>query len=420
MEDKGTRWQVVNTRELSEPFGAPHSKSCANFMLRGNTMYRKILLSALLCCALTQSPILPLHAQQTRPTPAPATASTEFARLIERLSEPGGYFDSDNLISNESSYQHVLGALRKRSVTGGAYIGVGPDTGFTYIAQIRPKLALMIDLRRDNLLQHFWFKAVFALSRNRLEYLCNIFGKPVPTDVKAWDNKTIAQIVEYLDKAPKKAELFEQTRAEIQMRVKAFGLPLKPDELENIKRIHQAFFDAGLELRFTSKGRGTRWYYPDYRTLLLEKDLTGKQCNYLVSEDDFQYVKSLEDKHLVIPVVGDLSGKNALANIGKYLAEKGEKVSAFYTSNVEFYLMRGYGSTFEQFAENVKQLPRDERSVFIRSYFNGSMGYDHPQTVNGYYSTQLLQTLDSFVKEFASGGYQSYQDLISKHLLDLR
>jgi hypothetical protein len=78
------------------------------------------------------------------------------------------------------------------------------------------------------------------------------------------------------------------------------------------------------------------------------------------------------------------------------------------------------GSSFDSFAENVKQLPRGENSVIIRSYFNGTWGYEHPQTVNGYYSTQLLQTLDSFVKEYASGGYQSYQDLISKHLLELR
>jgi len=62
----------------------------------------------------------------------------------------------------------------------------------------------------------------------------------------------------------------------------------------------------------------------------------------------------------------------------------------------------------------------DERSLIIRSYFNGTWGYEHPQTVNGYYSTQLLQTLDSFVKEYTSGGYQSYQDLISKHLIDLK
>ena len=383
-------------------------------------MIRKLSFLFLVCCALTQQPQVFL-AQQAQPVTKPATtASTDFARLIERLSEPGGYFDSDNLISNESSFQHVMGKLRKMNVTGGAYVGVGPDTGFTYIAQIRPKMAFIIDIRRDNLLQHFWFKALFAMSRNRLEYLCNIFGKPAPADLKQWDTKNIAQIIEYIDKTPKKADLLASTQKQLQEKVKAFGLPLNKEELDYIAYVQQSFYDAGLDLKLTSRGRGSRFYYPDYRTLLLERDLTGKQCNYLVSEDDFQYVKTLEDKNLIVPVVGDLAGKSALANIGKYIAEKGEKVSAFYTSNVEFYLMRGYGSNFDSFAENVKQLPHGESSVIIRSYFNGTWGYEHPQTVNGYYSTQLLQTLDSFVKEYVSGGYQSYQDLISKHLLELK
>ena len=80
-----------------------------------------------------------------------ARADTTFAALVERLSESGGYFDTDNLISNESSYLHVMGALREIGVRGGAYIGVGPDQNFSYIARIRPSIAFIIDIRRDNL-----------------------------------------------------------------------------------------------------------------------------------------------------------------------------------------------------------------------------------------------------------------------------
>jgi hypothetical protein len=83
--------------------------------------------------------------------------------------------------------------------------------------------------------------------------------------------------------------------------------------------------------------------------------------------------------------------------------------------------MRGYGGEeFNRFAENVKLLPRDDRSVIIRSYFNGTWGYDHPQSVGGYYSTQLLQTIDHFVKEYSAGGFKSYSDVVSKGIIDLR
>src|SRR5919109_3135190 len=65
---------------------------------------------------------------------APTEVDSAFARLIQRLSEPGGYFDSDNLISNETSYLHVLDRMREFGAQGGVYVGVGPDQNFSYIA----------------------------------------------------------------------------------------------------------------------------------------------------------------------------------------------------------------------------------------------------------------------------------------------
>ena len=50
---------------------------------------------------------------------------TTFAGTVARLSEPPGYFDSDNLISNETSYLHAVTHLRNGGVRGGAYIGAG-------------------------------------------------------------------------------------------------------------------------------------------------------------------------------------------------------------------------------------------------------------------------------------------------------
>ena len=400
---------------------------------------RKVLLAVFVFGFLTQSASLqqkaPPESQQKQSPPAQTTergstptksieytgAGDQFAQLIEKFSEPNGYFDSDNLISNESSYLHVMGKMRQMKVSGGAYIGVGPDQNFSYIAQIRPNIVFITDIRRDNLLQHLFFKSLFALSSNRLEYLCIFFGKSVPSDLKSWDARGIQEIIAYLDKTPSKRDLFEKSKTDLLSKVKSFGVKLDPAELETISRIHTAFFDAGPDLKFTSRNRPPQWYYPSYRDLLLEKDLTGKQCNYLANEDDFRFLKSLEERNMIIPVVANLAGDHALRSIGRYLIEKGERVSALYTSNVEFYLMRGYrDDEFNHFAENVSMLPRNERSVIIRSYFNGVWRYEHPQSVSGYYSTQLMQTMDSFVKEYSSGGYKSYSDLVGKHTLELR
>ncbi len=93
---------------------------------------------------------------------AEAQQPTAFSRLIERLSEGPGFFQSDNLVSNETSYLHPLPVFRSLGLKGGAYIGVGPEQSFSYLAELEPDLAILIDIRRDNLLLHLLFKAMFG------------------------------------------------------------------------------------------------------------------------------------------------------------------------------------------------------------------------------------------------------------------
>jgi hypothetical protein len=350
-------------------------------------------------------------------TAAATLPESTFARLIAQLSESGGYFDSDNLMSNEASYLHVLGRMRTLGVTGGAYLGVGPDQNFSYIAQVRPRIAFIIDIRRDNLLQQLLFKAAFTRGRSRAEYLALLFGRAAPAEPQRWEASTIEDLVAWVDSTPPSPGAAAAAQTAILSTVRAFEVPLDERDLETIARFHRTFIDAGLDLRYTSHNRPPRAYYPTYRQLLLERDLTGKQGSYLASEADYRFLKSLQERHLVIPVVGDLGGEHAVAAIGRLIAERGEKVSAFYTSNVEQYLMRD-GVSFDRFAANVRRLPRDQRSVIIRSYFGGGFYRQHPNAVPGYYSTQLLQTLDSFVAEHEVGGYQTYRDVVTKHVLE--
>ena len=349
---------------------------------------------------------------------APQTrVDSSFAKLVQRLSEPGGYFDSDNLISNETSYLHVLDAMRRLKVQGGAYIGVGPDQNFSYIAAVRPEIAFMIDFRRDNLLEHLMFKSLFAMARNRIEYLCLLFGKPLPRDADRWTTKSIQELVDYIDATHTDSDLADSVQSAISQRARRFGIPLSTLDLETIARIRDAFVRDSLDLRYSSIGRAPRPYHPTYRQLLLERDRSGHQANFLATEDAFQFVKAMEGRDRIVPVVGNAAGEHALAAIGQLVAERGEKVSALYISNVEQYLIRDGG--FPQFAENVKLLPRDHRSVMIRSYFGYGYGFGtagtHPLNVAGHYSTQILQTLDAFVATYDSGAVRSYFDLISKN-----
>ncbi|MEW6208138.1 MAG: hypothetical protein AB1631_07210 [Acidobacteriota bacterium] len=340
----------------------------------------------------------------------------QFAALSARLSEPGGYFDSDNLISNETSLQHVLGKVKEMNLSGGVYLGVGPDQGFLYISKIRPKLALMIDIRRDNLLQHLLYKALFERARNRVEYLCLLFGKPLPKTA-GWEQKTVKELVDYIDNTASDAKLYERTAQEIRREVQKFGIPVTGSDLDTIAKIHEAFYEAGLDIRYSSHHRPPRNIYPTYRELILEHDLVGRQQHYFNSEDDFQFLKKMQEQDLIVPLVGDLSGPQAMKSVGKYVAEIKEKITAFYVSNVEFYLVRQ--GTYDKFIENVKSLPIDRNSLIIRSYFN-YYAPPHPQAEGNHFSTQLIQRLEDLLKMCAAGECENYMDIVTRNSIPLR
>ncbi len=310
----------------------------------------------------------------------PASAQTPFARTIAELSEPGGYFDTDNLISNERSYLWVLPDLERAAVRGGAYIGVGPDQNFSYIAQIQPAVAFIVDIRRDNLLLHLLFKALFAQSPTRTAYLAQLAGRSVPPNGPG-RQATIADLVGAVDRAPRlNAGAVGTLRARLDAEIGRMGLPLSVEDRRTIDRFHRTFIDEGLDLQFTSTGRAPQTYYPTYRDLLLATDESGRPGNFLATEAAFQGVKSLQARDLVIPVTGDLSGRHALAAIGRVLATRQQPVTAVYASNVEFYLARS--GALDRFLDNLRALPRAGHAVLIRSRFGGGSSSSEVQPLS--------------------------------------
>jgi hypothetical protein len=163
---------------------------------------------------------------------------------------------------------------------------------------------------------------------------------------------------------------------------------------------------AGLPLKFETFGRAPQSYYPTYRDLLFETDRQGRRWSFLASEDDFEFVRALERRDLIIPVVGDLAGPSALVDIGRLMASRGDRLSALYASNVEFYLFAD--GKFQRFIENIERLPRSERSLIIRSVF-GSLGRSAP----GYYSSSLVQRVNQLLNGYAGGGFHNYAELAS-------
>src|SRR4029453_3194412 len=234
-------------------------------------------------------------------------AQSTFAADIVALSEPAGYFDTDNLISNERSYLDVLPELKARGVKGGAYIGVGPDQNFSYIAAIRPDVVFIVDVRRDNLLLHLLFKSLFSLARTRVEFLALLLGRQVPADLESWRAAPIERIVTHVQSGLLDARAISVVRARADDAITRTGVPLSQEDRATIDRFHRRFIDAGADLRFQSAGRPPQNHYPTYRDLLLSADEQGHRSNYLASEESFQFIKDLQHRDIVISVVGALS-----------------------------------------------------------------------------------------------------------------
>ena len=330
-----------------------------------------------------------------------------FADLVHRLSERPGYFDTDNLISNERSYLHVAPDLRRLAGRGrSVYLGVGPDQNFSYIAHVRPSLAILVDIRRDNLLLHLLFKALFAEARTRGAYLAMLTGRaPPPAAVEKAGS--LDAILDYIDRAPPLAQgELRALRGRLTAIVDSFGVPLSDEDRATIDRFHGRFVADGLLMQFNSFGRQPQYDYPTLRELLLETDRGGVRRGYLASEDDFQFVKRLHAEHRVVPVVGDLGGSSALAAIARFLAQENLQVAALYTSNVEFYLFRE--GRFADFMVNLRRLPRQPGALIVRSVFRP--GVNTPR-VPGYNSASLTQPIEALVEGYAGGRFREYWEL---------
>ena len=76
--------------------------------------------------------------------------------------------------------------------------------------------------------------------------------------------------------------------------------------------------------------------------------------------------------------------------------------------------------SFERFARTVAGLPRDTRSVIIRSVFGRGPAGPPAPAVPGYYSAQLLQPIDTFVSLHERGELRGYTDVVTKGATPLR
>ena len=293
----------------------------------------------------------------------------EFWSLVTDLSEPGGSFRSENLLSNELRLQYVIPDLVRTAPRGRAYIGVGPEQNFTYIAALQPSIAFIVDIRRGNLQLQLMYKALFELSADRADFVSRLFSRKMPDGFGP--QSTAQELFDALASAEPSDATYERTLKQIELQLSGkHGFPLSDDDVKGIAHVFHAFYTFGPSINYSStegdagpSNAGS--YRPTYADLMTATDSESHARSYLASEDAFAVVKALESKNLVVPIVGDFAGPRALRDVGAYLKSRSAVVSAFYVSNVEQYLRveRVWGS----FCGNAARLPIDDASTFIRA-----------------------------------------------------
>jgi hypothetical protein len=339
----------------------------------------------------------------------------DFWRLSSEFSEANGYFRSENLVSNEHTFQYVIPALKASLKPGGVYLGVAPDQNFTYIVAIQPKIAFIVDIRRGNLLEHLMYKALIELSTDRADFLSRLFSRKRPAGLGP--ASAVTALFEAYDRVPASEDLYRlNLRAMQDQLVKKHGFSLTEDDLDQLESIYYNFYWEGPGLRYSSapmgfSGRGfSGSTFPSYEELMMQTDLKGNFLSYLAGEEAFRFLKDFQERNLLVPVVGNFAGPKALRQVGQYIREHGATVTAFYVSNVEQYLFQD--GLFDAFARNVVTLPVDENSTFIRSVSN-RYGYGG----SGMWSDGRATARDPikpFVRDFLAGNIRQYSDVNSR------
>ena len=307
----------------------------------------------------------------------------EFWELSLEFSEPDATFYSDNLVSNEMSFAQVLPQLRASVSPGGVYIGVGPEQNFSYLAALESRFGFIVDIRRGNLLLHLMYKAIFDLSPDRPTFLARLFSRAAPN---LRGTPSIADLMDWFVGAPQDSDETYRQKVEEVLRVllDRYELPLTREDVGGIEQVHGAFRRFGPNLGYATTQIGKPFGQATYANLMKQSNARGEPLGFLGSEASYRFVRDLQLRHVIIPVVGNFAGPKAIRAIGSYLRGRNAAVTAFYLSNVEDYLgleRIPKNGEWSVFCENAAALPRDARSVFIRPLGLALFGSDGSLTL---------------------------------------
>jgi hypothetical protein len=189
----------------------------------------------------------------------------------------------------------------------------------------------------------------------------------------------VNQIFEAFLTAPGNKELYEENLKAVEDQLtKKHKFPLSSGDLDGIRWALSNYYQFGPAINYSSSlsanippaivgatGGNRGGIGVDYASLMMSDDGRGQYRSFLASEESFGFLKDLESRNLIVPVVGDFGGDKAIRAVARYLKSVDAMVSAFYLSNVEQFLVQD--NKWDRFCASTSTLPIDETTFFIRS-----------------------------------------------------
>jgi hypothetical protein len=321
---------------------------------------RPIRISLALICLTAVLGVARLYTNAADTLPAQYT-DAEFWRMVTEFSEAGGDYQFQNFVSNEISYQEVLPELSRLAKAGGVYLGVASEQNFTYIDVVRPKVAFIFDLRRQNTLQLLMYKALFEMADNRADFVSLLFSRKRPAGLDA--NSSAAALFQAIADAKPDPQLYAATLQGIKDRlIRQHRFALSADDQQKLEYVFNVFYRGGPRMDYGFASTAPNPYVPSYHMLAVATDGRGKNWVYLEREESYKHIREMQLKNLIVPLVGDFTGSKAIRTVARYVKDHGSTISVFYISNVEDYIQ----PKWSDYLSNLAALPVDNATLLIR------------------------------------------------------
>ncbi|WP_422772381.1 hypothetical protein ACN28C_04875 [Plantactinospora sp. WMMC1484] len=359
------------------------------------------------------STVVIVHATERTGMPHPAFDDA-VRRSLHTAVEPSNY-RLDCFVTNELAYNDVLTRCWPTGTTGG-YVGVGPCQNLTYVGALRPRCAVIVDSRLDNVLLHLIFKLIMERATNPVEYLATLLSRQIGAPSPGQGPDFLISAVEA---GPASAELFDANLKWLTTELSG-RWPLTEMHQARVAALYEEFFRRQLDITNVDAPTAANLdEAPTLREVIRARTSRGVNLHFLTDSDRYDYVRQMHLDGRIIPILGNVGTAETVDRVNELLRTHDEALATLYVSNVEEHvlvryrienerlvdrpnpeglLIDPYGAAYDEMLAQWGRLDAERDALLIRFFFPGTFG-DRSFGVFPYLQPDVRR-LGSFLRDY--------------------